>query len=258
MPAGTAVDLGGLRRIDHREAMRITATENARLLELLADLGPEDWTAPTDCTRWDVRAVALHLVASAHAQANPVEFARQAIAGRRHIRRLDDATHWVDGLNEAQLHARRDVPATALPDLWTRRSATALRARSRMPGFVRRLPLLPLGEALGTRLGWQPLAYLFDVGFTRDVWMHRVDIARATGRPLHLTADHDGRLIADVAAEWAIRHGEPVTLHLQGVAGGHYVAGGGALPTTLDAVQFCRILSGRAPGSGVLRHALPL
>ena len=60
----------------------------------------------------------------------------------------------------------------------------------------RRLLKLPI-------IGKQPLAYLFDVGFTRDVWMHRVDIAHAIGYGLDLDADHDGRLMEDYVAEWA-------------------------------------------------------
>ncbi|MDX1382582.1 MAG: hypothetical protein R3190_03005, partial [Thermoanaerobaculia bacterium] len=44
---------------------------------------------------------------------------------------------------------------------------------------------------------------LFDTILTRDTWMHRTDLAEATGRPLELTADHDGRIVADVVAEWA-------------------------------------------------------
>ena len=40
-----------------------------------------------------------------------------------------------------------------------------------MPRPIARLPLLNLPAPVGR----QPLAYLFDIGFTRDVWMHRVD-----------------------------------------------------------------------------------
>jgi len=260
MPAatGSEIALSDLPRIDHHEAMELAEIENARLLDALGELTAEDWSVRTDCAHWDVRAIAVHLIASAQAQANPLEFARQVAAGRRHIKRLDYATHWVDGLNEAQLQARRHLRASELPALWATTSAAALRARRRLPGLIRRLPVLPLGETQGTRLGWQPLGYLFDIGFTRDVWMHRVDIARATGKPLRLTADHDGRLIADIAAEWAIRHNQPVTLQLRGVAGGRYALHGGGELVALDAVQFCRVLSGRAPGEGLLRHALPL
>jgi uncharacterized protein (TIGR03083 family) len=255
--AGSTLSVRDIPRIGHDEAMRITAVENQRLLDLLGDLAESDWSRPTDCTRWDVRDIALHLIGSAQAQANPVEFARQVWAGRRLTAEVG-GTHWVDGLNEAQLRARRMLPTAELPGRWRTAAAAALKARRRMPGPIRALRLLPLGEALGTRLGWQPLSYLFDIGFTRDVWMHRVDIARAVGRPMTLTPEHDGRIVADIVAEWAGLHGEPATLHLQGAAGGSYEGQGGADPISLEAVEFCRVLSGRAPGEGVLRHALPL
>ena len=57
--------------------------------------------------------------------------------------------------------------------------------------------------------------------------MHRLDIARATGRDMVLTPEHDGRIIADVVAEWARRHGQPFTLALSGPAGGQWRAGDG-------------------------------
>ena len=96
------------------------------------------------------------------------------------------------------------------------------------------------------------------MGFTRDVWMHRVDIARATGQTMVLTAEHDGRLVADLVAEWAETHGEPFTLELDGTAGGTYVAGADGEHVQIDAIEFCRVVSGRATGTGVLAHPLPL
>jgi hypothetical protein len=87
--------------------------------------------------------------------------------------------------------------------------------------------------------------------------MHRVDITRATGREMVLTADHDGRLVADVVAEWARRHGQPFTLHLTGPAGGVFTQGTGGDELTLDAVEFCRTLSGRANGAGLLTQEVP-
>src|SRR5882757_1529535 len=92
---GSDVAVRDIPRIDHREAMHLAETENARLREVLDGLAADDWSGPTDCTHWDVRAIVVHLIASAQAQANPVEFARQVVAGRRHIKRLDYATHWV-------------------------------------------------------------------------------------------------------------------------------------------------------------------
>jgi hypothetical protein len=88
---------------------------------------------------------------------------------------------------------------------------------------------------------------------------HRIDLCCAIGATPMLTAEHDGRIIADVAAEWARRHGQPCHLELTGPAGGTFRFG-----TTspddhleLDAVDFCRILSGRAPGDGLLATPVP-
>lgn len=102
------------------------------------------------------------------------------------------------------------------------------------------------------------MGYLLHVILTRDPWMHRVDIARATGRELVLTPDHDGRIIADVVAEWARRHGQPFKLTLTGPAGGAFLSGDGAGERiAIDAVEFCRMLSGRAQGRGLLSQAVP-
>ena len=254
-PAARPVD--DVAPIDHAEAMRLTEVENARLLAQLGDLTVEQWAAPTDCTGWSVRDVVVHLIGSAQAQASPGEFLRQVVAGRRLTAEVG-GEHWVDGVNEAQLRARSDWTAPDLPAAWERHSAAALRVRRRMPAPVRALPVLPIGTGLGTHIGWQPLRYLFDIGFTRDVWMHRIDVARATGSPPVLSGEHDGRLVADIVAEWARRHGRPFTLTLTGPAGGRFRAGDGGESHTRDAVEFVRVLTGRADGPGVLRHKLPL
>ena len=252
---------GHIPPIGHAEAMRLTEAENARLLAQLRSLTDEQWQAPTDCTGWTVRDVAVHLIASAQAQASILEFGRQVVAGRR-LTAETGGRHWVDALNEAQLHGRAGWTAATLPDRWERHSARALTARRRMPAPVRGLPVLPLGTGLGVHVGWQPLRYLFDMGFTRDAWVHRIDIARAAGLAAELTPAHDGRIVADILAEWSRRHGQPYTLSLQGPAGGDFTAGVGDSGVgdaqAVDAVEFVRILSGRAEGTGILRHKLPL
>ncbi len=99
--------------------------------------------------------------------------------------------------------------------------------------------------------------FLIDVILTRDPWLHRTDIAAATGRPMHLTADHDGLLVADVVAEWAERHGRPCSLTLTGPAGGSWSFGSGGPVLQLDAVEFCRVLSGRGAADGLLAVEMP-
>ena len=99
--------------------------------------------------------------------------------------------------------------------------------------------------------------YLFDVILTRDPWIHRVDICRAIGHDMELSADHDGRIVAGVVTDWARRHGQPFTLTLDGPAGDRFSTGTGGADLHLDAVDFCRILSGRAPGAGLLTTSVP-
>lgn len=239
-------------RIDRAEARVLAAEEFRRFADLVASLAGEDWARPTDCTRWDVRAVALHVLGSAEAQASVREFVHQLVAGLR-LNRRTAHDHWVDGLNEVQIRERAHLTAgelvAALRDVGPR----AVAGRWSTPPPLRRLPV-----PFGGPVGWAPLAYLLDVGFTRDVWAHRVDICTAVGREMHVTADHDGRLVADMVAEWAALHGEPFELVLTGPAGGSFRQGSGGERVEIDALDLIRTLSGRLPGSGVLRHPLPL
>lgn len=249
----TAFDVATIPRIGHDEAMQITAVENATFAALLRRFGPDDWAKPTDCARWDVRALAAHVIGSAASQASPFEFVRQVRKGRPLVKEIG-AQFWWDGMNEVQVRERVGSTTEALMAEWDALSGKALRARARMPRIIARLPLLGLPAPVGR----QPLSYLFDVGFTRDVWMHRIDLARAAGATLDLDPGHDGRIVADIVAEWAGTHHEPFTLVLSGSAGGHYAAGSGGEHVDMDAIEFCRILAQRGRGTGLLRHPLPL
>ena len=107
-------------------------------------------------------------------------------------------------------------------------------------------------------VGRRSVGYLVDLVITRDVWMHRVDITRATGADLVLTPEHDGRLVADMVSDWASTHVDPFVLELAGPAGGTFVRGDVDVPTRIDAVEFIRVVSGRETGDGLLAHPLPL
>jgi hypothetical protein len=98
---------------------------------------------------------------------------------------------------------------------------------------------------------------LVDTIFTRDSWMHRLDISRATGTPMVITADHDGRLVADVVAEWGRRHGQAFSLTLTGPAGGQWQSGREGERLELDALDFCWTIGSRQPGTGLLATAVP-
>lgn len=249
----TAVDVTTIPRIMHAEAMRLADVEARRVAATLRNLEPADWAKPTDCPRWDVRALVAHMVGSAAGQASPREFFRQVRAGRPVVVEIG-AQYWWDGMNEIQVRERSDLSIEQLIAEWDRTAPRALKARRNLPRPIAKLPLLKLPAPIGR----QPLGYLFNVGFTRDSWMHRIDLAEATGKPFNADADHDGRIVADLVAEWATTHGLPFVLELTGPAGGHYTQGAAGEHVTIDAITFARTLAERVPGDGVLAHPLPL
>jgi uncharacterized protein (TIGR03083 family) len=248
----TMCDVTTIPRIAHEEAMRIAAVENERFAAQLRSFDAADWAKPTDCTRWDVHALASHVIGSAAGQASPREFVRQIRGGRPLV--AEAGQFWWDGMNELHVRERAGRRADQLIDEWETNARRALRSRSRLPRLIARLPLLNLPAPVGR----QPVSYLFDAGFTRDVWMHRIDLGHATARPLEIDQAHDGRIVADIVAEWASTHGEPFTLDLAGPAGGVFRAGSNGEHVTIDAIEFCRTLAERAHGVGILRHPLPL
>lgn len=246
-------DVTAIPRIGHDEAMRITAVEQRKFGEQLRTFDADDWGKPTACALWDVRAVAAHLIGSAAAQRSPVEFVRQVRKGRPLVAEIG-SRFWWDGMNELQVRERAARTTAELLDEWDVNAARALRARTRLPRLIARLPLLNLPQPVGR----QPVAYLFDIGFTRDIWAHRIDLAVATGRPFDADPDHDGRILADLVAEWATTHDEPFTLELAGPAGGRFQRGTGGETVGMDAIEFVRVLAERVEAGGVLRHKLPL
>jgi hypothetical protein len=100
------------------------------------------------------------------------------------------------------------------------------------------------------------LGDLFRVIYTRDVWLHRIDIANAVGHIPTIDTDADRRLIADVVREWADGHGRPFELRL--ADGPTFRREGGGPVIELEPVELCLILSGRSqpdpdrPGADLL------
>jgi uncharacterized protein (TIGR03083 family) len=122
-----------------------------------------------------------------------------------------------------------------------------------MPALVRAVRL-PLGLAYPLGRIWVSLGYMADVIIVRDMWMHRLDICRATGRAMDLTAEHDGRITALVVRDLArplprALGGASVAYELSGPAGGAWRIGEGAPRATLrmDALDFHLLASGRMP-----------
>jgi uncharacterized protein (TIGR03083 family) len=239
-------------RITRPEARVIAEEEFRRFAALMASLSEDEWARPTDCTEWDVRKMALHVLGSGDAQASVREFVRQLRRGIP-LNREIDSHHWVDGMNELQIRERSHLTNDEIVAQLTSIGPKAVKGRWGTPFPVRYLPI-----PFGPPIGWVPLKYLLDVGFTRDTWAHRIDACVALGRKMELTANHDGRLVADIVAEWAQIHGEPFELVLEGPAGGKFSQGVNGERVEIDALEFIRVLSGRRPGTGVLSNPLPL
>jgi len=245
----TAVEL--IPAIGHDEAMHIATVEWERLLSVVDDLQDEQWLVQTECTDWNVEEMLGHLLGMLELQSDGEERMRQfkiatAVAAETGALRIDAMTalqvrEHASLSSEALVRALHDTVPRGLAG----RTATTTEQRA-----------APYSAGLPGEDAWT-FGYLFDIILTRDTWIHRVDVCRAIGRPLELSTDHDGRLIADVVADWARRHGQSFTLTLTGPAGDHYTSGTGGPDLELDAVEFCRVLSGRAPGSGLLATSVP-
>jgi uncharacterized protein (TIGR03083 family) len=235
--------------LSRAKAMALAAADYERFLDLLRSLRPDEWRRPTECEAWDVRAMACHLLAEAESHFSLREMAHQMRAYRK-----AKTGPMIDAMTALQVRDRADLTPDEIVARLEHAVPRSVRARRRMPGLMRRMRMKV--DPPFERERW-PLSYLMDVIYTRDTWMHRGDISRATARDSALTTEHDGRIVADVVAEWARRHGQPFTLTLTGPAGGDYVAGDGGEHIEVDAVEFCRILSGRAPSTGLLTAAVP-
>jgi uncharacterized protein (TIGR03083 family) len=251
----TTIDVSTVPPMAHDEAMQLQARELERTLEALRSLDDAEWGLRTDCPAWDLRAMYRHVLGACEAGASVRENAHQLRRARAYRRRHGGPLE--AALSAVQVEDRGALQGT---DIVARLAAVAprtVRGRARTPSFVRRHVHLKVDGPVEET--WR-LGYLIDVIYLRDLFMHRIDLHRAVGRSLELTAAHDGRIVTDVVAEWARRHGEPFVLDLHGTAGGSYTGGAVGATTerqSLDAVEFCRTLAGRAPASGLLSTVVP-
>ena len=251
----TTTDVTTIEPLGHQEAMRLQTEELNRTATLLRSFDGAAWAAATDCPGWDVRTMYQHVLGACEAGASIGENLRQfrrALAYRRQYGGPLEAA-----LSAVQISDRASLsPAQILRRLETVAPKT-VRGRARVPALIRRHATLAIDGPVRER--W-PLGYLIDTIYLRDLWMHRIDAARAAGQPAALTAGHDGRIVADITAEWARRHGQPFLLDLTGPAGGSYARDAGrpaAEHLRLDAVEVCRALAGRAVATGLLTTIVP-
>jgi uncharacterized protein (TIGR03083 family) len=230
-------DVPGIR---HSEATGLAQSQYDRLLATLHDLSEEEWNAPTDCERWRVRDIIAHMTGWAEAVVSPPAMIRLMRAGRKRKNELGDA---LDAQNEVQVDAQRHLSTHEVLDEFEGLLPRFVKRRRLLGGAGRYVPYLAPG------IGRTNIGFVMNVIFTRDTFMHRIDIARATNRELEL-GEPEQRIVADVVRQWARESGAAARLHLTGPAGGDFMtADNPAATITGDAVEFCRMLTGRADPS---------
>jgi uncharacterized protein (TIGR03083 family) len=227
-------------------------TEYQRVIDQLRSLSDDEWRAPTCNTGWDVRALAAHMLGMVAFAASVPEQLRQMLAARRR------GGVFIDALTALQVEKYDGWSPQQIIDEFVRLAPKAVKGRTRMPGLLGGRPMPEKQPIEGPDIyeAWT-FAYLVDVILTRDPWMHRSDIALATGRAQTLTADHDGVIVDDVVHEWAGRHGQACTLTLTGPLQREYSFDSGGPSYTVDTLEFCRVLSGRGSAEGLLAQPVP-
>ncbi|MBZ0287734.1 MAG: maleylpyruvate isomerase family mycothiol-dependent enzyme [Anaerolineae bacterium] len=252
--APTAQDGTLIPVLTHREAMAMTAEELRRFLELTEALNDEDWYKQTLCSLWTVKDIVAHQAAHVVSLTSFGSFMSHANPTVLRPYRKNGMS-MLDAMNQAQIDLRQHyTPAELIAEIHDT-TQPFLSGKDQIPGFLRSLTLPLPGLDQPRSLG-----YLFDLVYTRDMWMHRADICIATGRRMPLDAAHDGRMVALVIRDLAEKsrqglHGRSAVLELTGAAGGSYRIGRSPTPEAvieIDALAFCVLTSGREKAANIL------
>ena len=222
-----------LPQTDAGLAGKVARAQGLLLVEEAFRLTPVQWGTITECPRWTVFDMVAHVTAATQNAANPLLWVSDGVWGK--LRHPHDA--FLDAANEIGIGRRRgrSVPGL-LVDL------RSLIDVPKPPRLLRRVPV-----PVGGLPSYGDVAYLVDVILARDTWLHRYDIARATGTsvtPDPTSAEVVAQVVRDLALAW---HGPDVALHLTGPEGGTWLIGTNpdAPMASLPAVEFLRHLSGR-------------
>ena len=252
------LNASAIPRLSRAEVIPLAREELARFLALLESLAPDDWTQPTECVLWSVKDIVAHQGSHVLALTHYRELLNQF-----NPRNLRDYTRQgmnsLDAANQRQVDRRAAwTPAQLIAEMRDH-SEASFSGRQRLPFLLRQMRVGAPGFE-----GRVSLGELIDNIFTRDMWMHRLDICHATGRDMVQTGEHDGRITA-LAVRDLDRHltkklkGRSVVYRLNGRAGGEWIAGGSSTPAaaiSLDVLDFHRLASERISGQQALDQGL--
>jgi uncharacterized protein (TIGR03086 family) len=154
------------------DAMDALGASAERVLELVGQIRPEQWSNPTPCTEWNVRTLVGHMIVS-----------RQ---GCCELLKGASAANYVS-MYEKQTEAAGSDPVTTLKS-----GVRSVRAAFAEPGALERTVHHPIGDIPGSRL----LGMLIG-----DSVVHSWDLATAIGVDVGL----DEQLVELVYAQYAPR-----------------------------------------------------
>jgi uncharacterized protein (TIGR03083 family) len=236
----TMIDAASIPTVNADEAYSLLQTALSRFLALVETLDPTDWDKPTACTDWSVRDILAHQAGSYASGTGYMEMVRQY----KHM--PDPGQLPEDAVNDLQLRERVDkTPAEMMNEL--RRVGPV--AAQKWAYQFRLIKLISIPHPVVGKLSFR---YLMWITHSRDTWMHRLDICRATGREFEQTREHDGRIaelvMADVADILSRKfEGPALVFELTGLAGGVWKIGQGEPAATIcmDVLDFNIFASGR-------------
>ena len=242
-------DALGIAPLTHEQSRVLAHTEVQRFVDLLMLLDEADWVKPTACALWSVRDIAAHQASHVGLGSGVRGFLSQLNPALL-LPYLWRGMSGLDALNQAQVERWNRRPVSGIISALRDGTPKAIESRQRTNplAHVIVMPISPLK--------FVSLDTLLHVILVRDMWMHRHDIAAATGKPFVQTADHDGPIVEQTvrdAARYAVRKlpDIAITLTLRGASGGTWQFGTGRpVHLTIDATDFMRRTSERAAVDG--------
>ncbi len=229
-----------IARIHAEEAHHLLTEAFNRFITLIESLHAEEWSRPTACTAWDVHDMVAHQAGGYASGTSYREMFRQYSQQPKKGQLPEDV------VNELQVGERKGKSHAELIAELKRVGPPAI--QNWAYGF-RAIKWVGIPHPVA---GFLSIRHLMWVIHSRDTWMHRLDICRATGRPFEQTPAHDGRIVELVVRDTAKKltgklNGQALTLNLRGIAGGKWKIGNGDLVAEMDmdALDFNIFVSGR-------------
>jgi uncharacterized protein (TIGR03083 family) len=246
---GTQQPIRGLAvpKLSREEVIPMAREELRHFMALIENLVPGDLTQPTDCTMWNVKDVVAHQASHMLMLTSFREFFNQ-FNPLNNLEYIRLGMNILDAANQRQVDKRSSWTMAQLIAEIRDNTEVSLIGRTKFPFLIRLMPIVTPGYEQKVSFG-----ELIDNIFTRDMWMHRLDICQATGREMVQAADHDIRITAlvmrDLDAHLSRKlGGRSVIYRLTGQAGGEWTVGGSGSGNTmivLDTFDFHRLASGR-------------